>query len=83
MPMIAREMGLPLSSLEWCAAVYMEPDHPHVHLMHWNREQKIGCGFINPERSNAIRKKLTRVMFRDELKAVYDKKDAANRLAVY
>ncbi|MCI8600576.1 MAG: hypothetical protein HFE45_03170 [Oscillospiraceae bacterium] len=82
MPMIAREMGLPLSSLEWCAAVHMEPDHPHVHLMYWDREQKIGCGFINPERSNAIRKKLTRAMFRDELKAVYDKKDAAERQAL-
>ena len=82
MPMIARETGLPLSSLEWCAAVHMEPDHPHVHLMYWDREQKIGCGFINPERSNAIRKKLTRAMFRDELKAVYDKKDAAERQAL-
>lgn len=82
MPMIAREMGLPLSSLEWCAAVHMEPDHPHVHLMYWDREQKIGCNFIQPERSNTIRKKLTRVMFRDELKAVYSKKDEAEQQAL-
>ena len=82
MPMIAREMGLPLSSLEWCAAVHMEKDHPHVHLMYWDREQKIGCGFIRPERSNTIRKKLTRAMFRDELKTVYGRKDDAERQAL-
>ncbi len=72
---IARTMGIPPRTLEWVGAVHMEKGHPHVHLMYWDREQKIGVNFFKPELANDIRKAITKDLFQDDFKAIMRQKD--------
>ncbi|WMJ24295.1 MobP3 family relaxase [Paludicola sp. MB14-C6] len=72
---IAREMGITPRTLEWCGAVHMEKGHPHVHLMYWDTSQTIGINYIDPEKSNTIRKKLIDDLFHDEIVSLRKDKD--------
>lgn len=73
--MIAEEMGIPPRHLEWCGAVHPEVNHPHLHLMYWDSEQKIMVNEINPEVSNRIRQNLTKDIYPEEWKAHLSEKD--------
>lgn len=72
---IARTMGIPPRTLEWVGAVHMEKGHPHVHIMYWDKEQKIGVNFIKPELANDIRKSITKDLYKDDFRAIMNQKD--------
>lgn len=74
---IARGMGIPPRTLEYCCAVHLEQGHPHLHLMYWDTAQKVGVNFIQPEASNTIRKKLIRNVFQEEIGELMAQKDEA------
>lgn len=76
---IAFKMGIPVQNIEYCASVHMEKSHPHVHLMYWNKNQKIGVNFIKPELSNQIRGIITKNVFGEELKEIQLQKDNTKR----
>lgn len=73
---IARRMNIPPRTLEWTAAVHMEKGHPHVHIMYWDRKQKISRNFIDPEICNNIRKDITKDLFKEELQELMQTKDS-------
>ena len=74
---IARGMGIPHRTLEYCCAVHLEQGHPHLHLMYWDTAQKVGVNFIQPEASNTIWKKLIRNVFQEEIGELMAQKDEA------
>lgn len=72
---IARRMDIPPRTLEWAAAVHLEKSHPHVHIMYWDKEQKIARNFVSPEVCNNIRKDITKALFKDEFAELMHSKD--------
>lgn len=72
---IARNMGIEPRTLEYAAAVHIEESHPHVHLMYWDKEQAVTINFVKAEKSNDIRKALTKKVFAGELHDVMARKD--------
>lgn len=72
---IARRMDIPPRTLEWAAAVHLEKGHPHVHIMYWDKEQKIARNFVAPEVCNNIRKDITKALFKDEFAELMHSKD--------
>lgn len=74
---IAEAMRIPVDRLEWCAAVHMDKDHPHTHLIYWEREQGVRKAWIHPQQSNAIRMNFIKDIFADELAELYEVKNEA------
>ena len=71
----AEAMQIPPSQLHWYAAFHDEGDHPHIHMMLWSDDPKYG--FLRKERLLHMQSVLTNVIYADELKEVYIKKDIA------
>ena len=71
----AEAMQIPPSQLRWYAAFHDEGDHPHIHMMLWSDDPKYG--FLRKERLLHMQSVLTNVIYADELKEVYIKKDIA------
>ena len=72
---MARIMNIPLQNFRWYAAFHDESYHPHVHMMIWSTVS--GQGHVNSKGATALRSKLTNVIFKDDLHALYVKKDSA------
>ena len=71
----AEAMQIPPSQLRWYAAFHDEGDHPHIHMMLWSDNPKYG--FLRKERLLHMQSVLTNVIYADELKEVYIKKNIA------
>ena len=71
---IGQKLDIPASSLEWVAAYHPEKDHPHLHIIFWNKEQKIKSPFIKPQIANNIRTDLIKYICKDELTGLYEDK---------
>lgn len=59
----------------WYAAFHDEGHHPHIHMMIWSDEPQEG--YLSRDGIAAMRSKLTNTIFRDEMKGLYVRKDAA------
>ena len=68
-------MQIPPSQLRWYAAFHDEGNHPHIHMMLWSDDPKYG--FLRKERLLHMQSVLTNVIYADELKEVYIKKNIA------
>ena len=71
----AEAMQIPLSQLRWYAAFHDEGDHPHIHMMLWSDDSKYG--FLRKDKLLHLQSALTNMIYADELKEVYIKKDIA------
>ena len=69
----AEAMQIPPSQLRWYAAFHDEEDHPHIHMMLWSDEPKYG--FLRKDKLLHLQSVLTNMIYADELKEVYIKKD--------
>lgn len=74
---LARENNIQFKNLQWTAAVHAEADHPHCHIVFWDKEQDIAVNHIDPEKVNAIRRSLIRYTFADELQEYFAEKNEA------
>ena len=72
---IASEIGIKAQNLEWCSAVHMEQGHPHLHVVFWDKDQKVKDYFIEKEISNNIRKKLIKDIFSEQLQELYSENE--------
>lgn len=66
MPEVAQIYRIPLTSLQWCAAVHMEKGHPHCHYVFWNSEEEIRSPFIHVSTQNKCRELFSKEFFREE-----------------
>ena len=71
----AETMQIPPSQLRWYAAFHDEVDHPHIHMMLWSDDPKYG--FLRKDKLLHLQSILMNMIYVDELKEVYIKKDIA------
>ena len=71
----AEAMQIPPSQLRWYAAFHDEGEHPHIHMMLWSDDPKYG--FLRKDKLLHLQSVLTNMIYADELKEVYIKKDIA------
>ena len=71
----AEAMQIPPSQLCWYAAFHDEGEHPHIHMMLWSDDPKYG--FLRKDKLLHLQSILTNMIYADELKEVYIKKDIA------
>lgn len=67
MPDIAKEFGIPITRLNYCAAVHMEQSHPHCHYMFWDEKDKVTTPFIHTAKQNKIREMISGVINEEEI----------------
>lgn len=70
---LAEALRIPQDKLRWYAAFHNEGHHPHVHMMAWSVDPKMG--HLTKKGIFAMRSKLTGTIFREELKDVYIRKE--------
>lgn len=72
---LAEAMKIPLNSFHWYAAFHDEGHHPHIHMMIWSDDPR--AGFLTKDGIIKMRSKLTNAIFKNEMEAIYVKKDIA------
>ena len=72
---LAEAMQIPPSQLRWYAAFHDEGEHPHIHMMLWSDDPKYG--FLRKDKLLHLQSILMNMIYVDELKEVYIKKDIA------
>lgn len=70
---IAEAMRIRTDDLRWYAAYHDEGHHPHVHMMVWSDDPRMG--HLTKKGIFSMRSKLTGTIFREELKDVYIRKE--------
>lgn len=66
---LAEALRISQDKLRWYAAFHDEGHHPHVHMMVWSDDPRMG--HLTKKGIFAMRSKLTGTIFREELKDVY------------
>lgn len=69
---LAAAMKIPPSSFRWCAAFHDEKHHPHIHMMAWSNDPKLG--YLTEHGIEQMRSQLSNDIFKDELLSLYQEK---------
>lgn len=77
---IAEAMRIPPEKFRWYAAYHDEGHHPHIHMMAWSDDPKVG--FLTQKGIASIWSKMTNEIFRDEMTELYIRKDAAYKESI-
>lgn len=77
---LAEALRIPQEKLRWYAAFHNEGHHPHVHMMVWSDDPRMG--HLTKKGIFAMRSKLTGTIFREELKDVYIRKEEIYKRSV-
>lgn len=77
---LAEALRIPQDKLRWYAAFHNEGHHPHVHMMVWSDDSKMG--HLTKKGILTMRSKLTGTIFREELKDVYIRKEEIYKRSV-
>ena len=65
-PDVAAQFDIPVDKLEWVAAFHNEKEHPHCHLMYWNKDSQIRSPYIHTSVQDRCRELLSKEMFKAE-----------------
>ncbi|WP_163859522.1 MobP3 family relaxase [Paenibacillus elgii] len=65
---IAAQNHIKGKNLCWVAAVHNEKEHPHLHVVFWDRQQDILKNYTHPEIPNHIRRQLIKDTFAYKIK---------------
>lgn len=77
---LAEALRIPQDKLRWYAAFHDEGHHPHVHMMVWSDDPRMG--HLTKKGIFAMRSKLTGTIFREELKDVYIRKESIYKRSI-
>jgi len=77
---IAEAMRIQTDDFRWYAAYHDEEHHPHVHMMAWSDDPRMG--HLTKKGIFAMRSKLTGTIFREELKDVYIRKESIYKRSI-
>jgi len=75
---LAEKNEISIENLGWCGAYHNEGNHPHLHIVFWDREQAITKDFVAWQICNDIRIALIKSTFELRIKELYEKKKLAN-----
>ena len=71
---IASFHRIPAENMKWYAAFHKEPGHYHVHFLVYNKEP--GGEFLCARDYNRYKDSLTKTIFKDEMKQIYDERQS-------
>lgn len=74
---IAAKNQIKIENLSWAAAFHNERNHPHLHIVFWDRSQSIIKNFTHPEIPNQIRKQLIKDSFAYQIQQFCLQRDLA------
>ena len=74
---IARENSIKAENLAWACAAHGERDHPHVHIVFWDKSARVRNPYTPPEVPNRIRRQLIKETFSTQIKEYGAAKDQA------
>jgi hypothetical protein len=77
MRILAEKNRIDISSLGWCGAYHNEGDHPHLHIVFWDKAQTVRKNYVPPKTCNDIRIALVKSTFADKIQTFYDQKKQA------
>ena len=72
---IAKVVDVPFSRLEYVGVVHLKKGNPHLHYMFWDNNQGINDYFITEWQQNKIRDIVTKKIYVEDLKELYQEKD--------
>ena len=68
---IAKNTGIPLSDLRWCAAMHNTGHHPHIHLMFWSKHPTTQ-NYLSEKGIAKIKSAFAHEIFRGEFEQIYE-----------
>ena len=74
---LAEKNKIDISNLGWCGAYHNEGDHPHLHIVFWDKAQTVAKNYVPPKIGNDIRIALIKSTFADKIQAFYEQKKLA------
>ena len=74
---LAAKNNIDIGNLGWCGAYHNEGEHPHLHIVFWDKTQTIAKTYVPPKVGNDIRIALIKSTFADKIKAFYAQKKLA------
>ncbi|MDU4696355.1 MAG: MobP3 family relaxase [Paenibacillus sp.] len=74
---VAAQNQIKIENLCWAAAFHNEHDHPHLHIVFWDKSQTISKNYTHPEIPNRIRKQLIKDTFAYKIKQFCALRDEA------
>ncbi len=77
---LAEALRIPQDKLRWYAAFHDEGHHPHVHMMVWSDDPRMG--HLTKKGIFSMRSKFTGTIFREELKDVYIRKEEIYKCSI-
>jgi hypothetical protein len=75
LPEIAEKIGVPPSRLEYVAAAHYEKEHPHCHILFWDKERGVKDAFVHKNIFDTIRVDLIKYVFGEEMGVLLQLKD--------
>ncbi|GIQ68355.1 hypothetical protein DUZ99_01055 [Xylanibacillus composti] len=74
---LSTQNQIKIENLCWAAAFHNERDHPHLHVVFWDKSQSVIKNFTHPEIPNRIRKQLIKDTFAYKIKEFCALRDEA------
>jgi len=74
---LAEKNKIDFANLGWCGAYHNEGDHPHLHIVFWDKTQKVHRNYVPPKTCNDIRIALIKSTFADKIQVLYEQKKLA------
>lgn len=72
---LAQRNGIRAENLSWVAAHHNERGHPHLHVVFWDKNQKLMKNYVFPKIPNSIRIQLIKDTFPDKIEGYCRQKD--------
>ncbi|WP_411676885.1 MobP3 family relaxase [Caproicibacter sp.] len=64
---LAQKNGIRAENLSWVAAHHNERGHPHLHVVFWDKNQKLMKNYVSPKVPNSIRIQLIKDTFPEKI----------------
>jgi hypothetical protein len=74
---LAEKNNISINNLGWCGAFHDEGNHPHLHIVFWDKAQEAIKDFVSPKIPNSIRIALIKATFEIRIQELYEKKKNA------
>ncbi len=74
---LAEKNRIDISPLGWCGAYHNEGDHPHLHIVFWDKAQTVRKNYVSPKTCNDIRIALVKSTFADRIQEFFEQKKQA------
>lgn len=74
---LAQKNGISMKNLSWVCAHHNERSHPHIHVVFWDKNQRVMKNFVHPKIGDSIRIQLIKETFPDKIEQYCRAKDKA------